>query len=165
MGMRSFRVRANNSRCLRCYQRREICICPILPTVQTRAEFLTLRHFREAERPSNTGRLVALAMPNSRIVSFGGGTRAGFPIPPRTWWGRGHIFYGLMEQAHGRLHWTRRHRSKWWFWMRHGARLGACIAVHRFCGRYPGWLCQRPLAKGNGCGTSIGQMACRHLRR
>jgi hypothetical protein len=36
------------------------------PTVQTRAEFLILRHIREAERPGNTGRLVALAMPNTR---------------------------------------------------------------------------------------------------
>jgi len=90
--MRSTRPRDENSHCPRCYQRREICICPILPTVQTRTEFLVLRHIYEAERPSNTGRLVALAMPNSRIIPCGGGTRIGLsPIDdeflraPGTW--------------------------------------------------------------------------------
>jgi DTW domain-containing protein len=77
--MRSFKD--SNRRCSRCYQRKEICICPILPTVKTRAEFLVLRHIKEAERASNTGRLVALAMPNSRIVSCGGGGRIGISSP------------------------------------------------------------------------------------
>jgi DTW domain-containing protein YfiP len=75
--MRSTKPRDQNSHCPRCYQRQEICICPILPTVQTRAEFLILRHIQEAERPSNTGRLVALSMPNSRIIPCGGGARIG----------------------------------------------------------------------------------------
>jgi DTW domain-containing protein YfiP len=90
--VRSNKPRDENNHCLRCYQRREICICPILPTVKTRAEFLILRHIYEAERPSNTGRLVALAMPNSRIIPCGGGTRIGLsPIDdeflrvPGTW--------------------------------------------------------------------------------
>jgi DTW domain-containing protein YfiP len=90
--VRSNKPRDENSHCLRCYQRREICICPILPTVTTRTEFLILRHIYEAERPSNTGRLVALAMPNSRIIPCGGGTRIGLsPIDdeflrvPGTW--------------------------------------------------------------------------------
>ena len=75
--MRSKKPRNENSHCPRCYQRREICICPILPTVNTRVEFLILRHIWEAQRPSNTGRLAALAMPNSRIIPCGGGTRTG----------------------------------------------------------------------------------------
>lgn len=90
--MRSNKPRNENSHCLRCYQRKEICICPILPTVTTRAEFLILRHIYEAARPSNTGRLVALAMPNCRIIPCGGGTRIGLsPIDdeylgaPGTW--------------------------------------------------------------------------------
>jgi DTW domain-containing protein YfiP len=90
--MRSNKPRDKDSHCLRCYQRREICICPILPTVTTRTEFIILRHIYEAERPSNTGRLVALAMPNSRIIPCGGGTRIGLaPIDdeflqaPGTW--------------------------------------------------------------------------------
>ena len=90
--MRSKKPRDENIHCLSCYQRREICICPILPTVTTRTEFIILRHIYEAERPSNTGRLVALAMPNSRIIPCGGGTRIGLlPIDdeflqvPGTW--------------------------------------------------------------------------------
>jgi DTW domain-containing protein YfiP len=90
--VRSKKPRNENIHCLSCYQRREICICPILPTVTTRTEFLILRHIYEAERPSNTGRLVALAMPNARIIPCGGGTRIGLsPIDdeflraPGTW--------------------------------------------------------------------------------
>jgi len=90
--LRSNKPRDENSHCPRCYQRLEICICPILPTVTTRTEVLILRHIYEAQRPSNTGRLVALAMPNSRIIPCGGGTRIGLsPIDdeflrvPGTW--------------------------------------------------------------------------------
>lgn len=90
--MRSNKPRDENSHCLRCYQRREICICPILPTVKTKTEFLILRHIWETERPSNTGRLIALAMPNARIIPCGGGTRIGLaPVDdellrlPGTW--------------------------------------------------------------------------------
>lgn len=90
--MRSNRPRNEQSHCPRCYQRREVCICPILPSVKTRTEFLVLRHVYEAERPSNTGRLVALAMPNARIIPCGGGTRIGlkplddeFLRAPGTW--------------------------------------------------------------------------------
>ena len=90
--MRSNRPRDENTHCPRCYQRLEICICPILPTVTTRTEILILRHMWEAERPSNTGRLAALVMPNSRIIPCGGGARTGdsriddaFLWAPETW--------------------------------------------------------------------------------
>ncbi|MEN6432511.1 MAG: tRNA-uridine aminocarboxypropyltransferase [Smithella sp.] len=92
MVVRSNKPRDENSHYPRCYQRREICICPILPTVTTRTEILILRHIWEAERPSNTGRLAALAMSNSRIIPCGGGARTGIsPIDdeflrvPETW--------------------------------------------------------------------------------
>jgi DTW domain-containing protein YfiP len=75
--VRSNKPHDENSHCPRCYQRREICICLILPTVTMRTEFLILQHIYEAQRPSNTGRLVALSMPNSRIIPCGGGTRIG----------------------------------------------------------------------------------------
>jgi len=77
--MRSSRPRDQHSHCVRCFLRREICICSLLPTVQTRTEFIVLQHVYESIRPSNTGRLVALAMPNSRIISCGGGNRIGLP--------------------------------------------------------------------------------------
>ena len=90
--MRSNKPRDENRHCPRCYQRREICICPVLPMVQTRTDILILRHVYEAERPSNTGRLVAMAMTNSRIIPCGGGSRIGLaPVDnellrtPGTW--------------------------------------------------------------------------------
>jgi DTW domain-containing protein len=75
--MSTARRRNHDSHCVLCYQRREICICPIIPKVQTRTKFLILRHVQEENRPSNTGRLAALAMPNARIVACGGGNRIG----------------------------------------------------------------------------------------
>lgn len=90
--MRSSMPRDDNSHCFRCYFRREACICSILPTVKTQTEFLILRHIAEESKPSNTGRLAALVMPNARIVSCGGGERAGLSLPddallktPGTW--------------------------------------------------------------------------------
>lgn len=90
--MRASQSRNCQTHCPRCYLRREICICPILPSVRTRSEFLILRHIREAHRPSNTGRLAALAMPNSRIIPCGGGDRIGLSLledkglqAPDTW--------------------------------------------------------------------------------
>ena len=97
--MRSARPRDIHTHCLTCYMRRPICICPVLPQVQTKTEFIILRHIWEAERPSNTGRLVALCLPNARIVPCGGGTRVGLtPLDesilaqPATWllWPDGH---------------------------------------------------------------------------
>jgi len=73
--MRSSQPRDLRTHCPHCYLRREICICPILPALQTRTEFLILRHIWEAHRPGNTGRLAALALPNSRIIPCGGGDR------------------------------------------------------------------------------------------
>lgn len=90
--MRASQPRDFRTHCPHCYLRREICICPILPSVQTRSEFLILRHIWEAHRPSNTGRLAALAMPNARIISCGGGDRIGLSLledeglrSPDTW--------------------------------------------------------------------------------
>jgi len=83
--MRASRPDNHHSHCSRCFLRREICICPILPTVPTQAEFVILRHITEARRPSNTGRLAALALPNSRIVSCGGGDRIGLSCLDDEW--------------------------------------------------------------------------------
>ncbi len=73
--MRATRPRDTGTHCPRCLLRREICICDALPEVRTKTEFLILRHIWEAGRPGNTGRLAALALPNSRILACGGGNR------------------------------------------------------------------------------------------
>ncbi|MBP7341100.1 MAG: DTW domain-containing protein [Smithellaceae bacterium] len=73
--MRASRPRDSGTHCPRCLLRRDICICNVLPDVRTKTEFLILRHIWEAGRPGNTGRLAALALPNSRILPCGGGNR------------------------------------------------------------------------------------------
>ncbi|MRR14863.1 MAG: DTW domain-containing protein [Deltaproteobacteria bacterium] len=83
--MRASRHRDQDSHCPRCGLRREICICAILPTVPTRTEFVILRHIAESRRPSNTGRFVLLALPNSRMIACGGGDRIGLSLPDDEW--------------------------------------------------------------------------------
>lgn len=57
--------------CLRCLMRREVCLCASLPRVETQVRFVIVRHIVERLRPSNTGRLAALALPNSEILEYG----------------------------------------------------------------------------------------------
>jgi len=154
--MRASRPDNHHSHCSRCFLRREICICPILPTVPTRAEFIILRHITETRRPSNTGRLAALALPNSRIVSCGGGDRIGLSTFDEEW---------LRAPAHGRTGRICRRRSALWFWTRHGGRRGGCIPALRHCGPCPDWFCPHPHACGTGCGSNIARMECQHSRR
>ncbi len=59
--------------CLRCYMRAELCVCPIIPRIATRTQYLILRHRLEGTRTSNTGRLAHLALPNSQLIDYGGG--------------------------------------------------------------------------------------------
>jgi DTW domain-containing protein YfiP len=165
--MRSNKPRDEYSHCPRCYQRREICICPILPTVTTRTEILILRHIWEAERPSNTGRLAALAMPNSRIIPCGGGARAGIsPIDdeflrvPGTWllWPDGTGTQSNVSELKPPARVVVIDATC-------GARHGDCIAVCLFCRRCPGWFCRHQFDAETGCGSNIVQTGCQRLRR
>ena len=51
----------------------EICVCADLPHVETATEFVLIRHLTERLLTSNTGRFASLALPNSRIIEYGGG--------------------------------------------------------------------------------------------
>jgi len=51
----------------------EICVCEMLPRVETRTEVVLIQHLTEQFLTSNTGRFAALALPNSRIIAYGGG--------------------------------------------------------------------------------------------
>ncbi|MBI3268381.1 MAG: DTW domain-containing protein [Planctomycetes bacterium] len=65
-------------RCPRCFLKSTACLCPALPRVVTSTRFLLLRHYRERDRPSNSGRIAALALPNARLVEYGA---LGVPLP------------------------------------------------------------------------------------
>lgn len=73
----------DNSTLLPLLHAQEVCICPILPKVATRTEILILRHIWEAERPSNTGRLVALATLKCENYTV---RRRGSDRSCPTWW-------------------------------------------------------------------------------
>ena len=57
--------------CLRCLLRQEVCLCGRIPTIQTSVRVVIVRHIVERLRTSNTGRLAALALPNSELHDYG----------------------------------------------------------------------------------------------
>src|SRR6202012_3889139 len=71
--MRSVTPRDLSGHCARCLLQLEICVCAVLPRVETRTELVLVRHVTELYLTSNTGRFAVLSLPNSRLLSYGGG--------------------------------------------------------------------------------------------
>ena len=59
-------------RCDRCRLIVAYCMCAHIGVVEAATPILLFLHMLEAPRPSNTGRLAALALPNCRVVMHGG---------------------------------------------------------------------------------------------
>lgn len=55
------------ARCERCRMHEELCICAKIPRLETRTRVEILMHAQERHKPSNTGRLAHLCLPNSDI--------------------------------------------------------------------------------------------------
>ena len=66
------------ARCARCKMRHNVCVCALLPSLQTRTRLLLLIHRDEVSKPTNTGRLAALCLANSDVVCRG---RKGLETP------------------------------------------------------------------------------------
>jgi DTW domain-containing protein YfiP len=60
-----------DGRCERCLQQIAHCVCSDIPSIQTQTQFLLIRHWKERRKPSNTGRLVDFALPNSTLFDYG----------------------------------------------------------------------------------------------
>ena len=58
-------------RCQRCNLPLHLCLCAEIPRVETRTRILLLQHLVENRKKSNTGRLAALALANSRLLTYG----------------------------------------------------------------------------------------------
>lgn len=58
-------------RCQRCNLPSHLCLCAEIPRVETRTRFLLLQHVMEIAKKSNTGRVAALALANSRLLIHG----------------------------------------------------------------------------------------------
>lgn len=67
-----------HDRCPRCVLRRELCVCALVPRIETRTRVVLLMHAQEEKKPSNTGRLAHLCLPNSEIRLRG--LRDGTPL-------------------------------------------------------------------------------------
>ncbi|MFE8600677.1 tRNA-uridine aminocarboxypropyltransferase [Archangium violaceum] len=58
-------------RCPRCNLPPHLCLCAEIPRVETRTRFLLVQHVVETWKKSNTGRVAALALANSRLLIHG----------------------------------------------------------------------------------------------
>ncbi len=59
------------ARCARCRMHDVACVCAEIPSLRTRTRLVLLMHRDEERKPTNTGRLAALSLPNSEIVVRG----------------------------------------------------------------------------------------------
>ncbi len=68
-----------------------LCICAIVPSVETRTRLLLLIHSMEVVKPTNTGQLAAMCLANSEVVRHGArptheaGEATDAPQPLITW--------------------------------------------------------------------------------
>ncbi|MFO0675251.1 MAG: tRNA-uridine aminocarboxypropyltransferase [Polyangiaceae bacterium] len=54
-------------RCTRCRMHGSICICSLVPTLATRTRVVLFIHRAEDRKPTNTGRLATMCLPNSEV--------------------------------------------------------------------------------------------------
>lgn len=58
-------------RCPRCRMHGSLCVCALIPTIETRTRLVLVIHRYEARKPSNTGRLAAACLTNSEVITRG----------------------------------------------------------------------------------------------
>jgi DTW domain-containing protein YfiP len=58
-------------RCPRCYLPTQLCLCDQIPRLDTRTEFLVIRHNKEKEKSTNTARMAALALARCQVLTYG----------------------------------------------------------------------------------------------
>ena len=59
-------------RCQRCHAHDSLCVCSLVPRLETRTRLLLVIHKFEARKPSNTGLLAAACLPNHQVIVRGG---------------------------------------------------------------------------------------------
>jgi DTW domain-containing protein len=70
-------------RCARCHLHRSLCLCSLIPQIETRTHIVLVIHLREDRKPTNTGRLATECLPNSEVLVRGHMNRP----EPRIEWG------------------------------------------------------------------------------
>jgi len=62
---------SRTNRCEACLLLTDLCVCADCPRLEPTTRFVIIRHWKERWRPSNTGRLAALALPHTTLVDYG----------------------------------------------------------------------------------------------
>jgi DTW domain-containing protein YfiP len=70
-GFRLSRSRKPHLRCADCRMHRSLCICALLPRLETRTRVVLLLHQLEVVKPTNTGLVAARCLVNSAVVYRG----------------------------------------------------------------------------------------------
>jgi DTW domain-containing protein YfiP len=73
------RLRKPHLRCPDCRLHRSLCICALLPRLETRTRVLLIVHQLEATKPTNTGLLAARCLVNSAVAYRGRGPDGAAP--------------------------------------------------------------------------------------
>jgi len=68
-------------RCPRCRLHESLCLCGLVPRIETRTRLVLVIHRYEDRKTTNTGRLATLCLPNSEIVVRGNENEASGPLP------------------------------------------------------------------------------------
>ncbi len=68
------------ARCPRCRVHQSLCICTLIPRLQTRTRLLLFIHRAEVRKPTNTGRLAADCLVNSEVIVRGNEAQPSAPF-------------------------------------------------------------------------------------
>jgi DTW domain-containing protein len=71
-----------DARCPRCRLHASLCVCALIPRIDTRTRLVLVIHRREARKPTNTGRLATECLLNSEVIVRGHESSPGVPF---TW--------------------------------------------------------------------------------
>lgn len=63
--------RNNLDRCATCSMHATLCICALVPRLETRTRLQLIVHYREESKPTNTGQLAARCLPHSQLSIVG----------------------------------------------------------------------------------------------
>jgi DTW domain-containing protein len=74
--------RRNNAarRCAQCRMHKSLCVCALIPRIETRTRLLLVIHRAEDRKPTNTGRLAAACLVNSEVVVRGHAAELAEPL-------------------------------------------------------------------------------------
>ncbi len=81
------RVDLHAERCPGCGLKPAGCICASLPRLHSRVRFVLIRHHKEGWKTSNSGRVVSLCLPETRVYDWRGrgGPWSAPELPPESW--------------------------------------------------------------------------------